>query len=82
MFVYVHVCMYVCINLLIQHKLNRYIFCCVEWTSLVFLDAACYPDVAFHIPTDGRDGSSSCYATALSVRTCKLKYEVNFVISA
>ena len=45
----------------------------------MFLDAACYPDVSFHIPTEGRDGSSSCYATSLSVMTCDLKYDVNFV---
>jgi len=57
------------------------IFCCVECTSLVFLDAACYPDVAFHSPTEGRDGSSSCCATALSVTTCELEYDVNFVTS-
>jgi hypothetical protein len=48
----------------------------------VFLGAACYPDVAFHSPTEGRDASSSCYATSLSVTTCKLKYDINFVTSA
>jgi hypothetical protein len=48
----------------------------------VFLDAACYHDVFFHSPTDGRDTSSSCSATSLSVTTCGLKYDVNFVASA
>jgi hypothetical protein len=47
----------------------------------VFLDAACYVDVFFHGPAEGREGSSSCYATALSVTTCDLKYDVNFVTS-
>jgi len=55
---------------------------CVEWTILVFLDAACYPDVSFHSPTDGRDAFSSCCATSLSVTTCEMKYDVNFVASA
>jgi len=44
----------------IQHKFNCHNCCCVEWSSLVFLDAACSPDVAFRSPTEGRDGSSSC----------------------
>ena len=48
----------------------------------MFLDAACNPDVAFHSPTGGRDGSSSCYATSLSVSTYDLKHEVNLVTSA
>ena len=65
-----------------QHKFNCDSCCCVEWTSLVFFDAACYPDVAFHTSTEGRDGSSSCYVTALSVTTCDLQYDVNFIASA
>jgi hypothetical protein len=48
----------------------------------VFLDAACYPDVAFHSPTEFRDGSSSCYATSLSVTKYELKYDINLVTSA
>ena len=47
----------------------------------MFLDAACYPDVAFHSPTEGRDVSNSCYATSISARTCALKYDVNFITS-
>jgi hypothetical protein len=47
----------------------------------VFFDAASYPDVAFHSPTEGRDGSSSCCANSLSVMTVDLKYDVNFVTS-
>jgi len=57
------VIIYKCRRLLftsIQHKFNCDICCCVEWNSLVFLDAACSPDVVFHSPTEGRDGSSSC----------------------
>ena len=65
-----------------QQKFNCNICCCVEWTSLMFLDAACYPDVAFHSPTEGRDFSSSCYATSLSVKKWELKYKVNFVTLA
>jgi hypothetical protein len=49
----------------IHHKLNCDICCCVEWISLVFLDAACYPDVYFHIHSGGRVDSSSCYATSM-----------------
>jgi hypothetical protein len=66
----------------IQHKFNFAICCLVEWTSIVSLDAACYPDVAFHNPTASRNCSSSCYATSLSLTTCNLKYDVNFVTSA
>jgi len=47
----------------------------------MLLDAACYPDVAFRIPTEGRDGSSSCYDSSLYVSTFDLKYDVNFVTS-
>jgi len=47
----------------------------------VFLDAACYLDVAFHSPNEGRDGSSSCYATSFSVSTYYLHYYGNFVTS-
>ena len=65
----------------IWNKFNCDVCCCVEWTSFVLLDAASYPDVAFHSPTDGRDGSSSCYATSHSVTKCELKYDVNFVTS-
>jgi len=65
----------------VQQKFNRDICCCVEWTSLVFLDAACYTDVAFHIPTEGRGGPSSCYATSLSVSNYDLQYDVHFVTS-
>ena len=54
---------------------------CVQSTSLVFLDAAFYADVAFHSP-EGRDDSSSCYITSLSITTCDLKCNVNFVVSA
>jgi hypothetical protein len=48
----------------------------------VFLDA-CYPGVAFHSPTEGRDGSSSCYATRTSLYVSKvdLKSVVKFVTS-
>jgi hypothetical protein len=49
----------------IQNKFNYAICCCVQWTSLVFLDAACYADVAFHSPAEGREASSSCYANSL-----------------
>jgi hypothetical protein len=48
----------------------------------VFLDAACYPVVTFRSPTDGRDPSSSCYASSLSVKMYDLIYDVNFVTSA
>ena len=48
----------------------------------MFFDAACYPDVAFRSATEGRDGSSSSYVTALSVTTCDLQYDVNFIVSA
>ena len=65
----------------IQHKFNFDICCCVQWISLVFLDAACFPDVAFHGPTEGRDVSSSCCATSLSEKTRELKYDVNFIAS-
>ena len=47
----------------------------------MFLDAACYPDVAFHSPTEGRDGSSSSYANSFNVPTVDVKYDVNFVTS-
>jgi len=66
----------------IQHKFNCDICCCAERTRLVFLDAACYPDLAFHSPTEGLDASNCCYATSLTVTTCELKYDVNFVTSA
>jgi len=65
----------------VQHKYNCDICCCVEWTSLVFLDAACYLDVAFHSPTEGRGGPSSCYVISLSVSNYDLQYDVNFVTS-
>ena len=48
----------------------------------MFLDSACYPDVAVHSPTEGRGGSSICYANSISVTTCDLKYDVNFVTLA
>jgi len=48
----------------------------------VFLDAACYPHVAFHGPIEGLDGSSICYATSVSITTYDLKYDVNLVMSA
>jgi hypothetical protein len=79
------VIMYMCqghLFISFHYRFNCAICCHVEWTSLVLLKAACYPDVAFHSPTEGRDVSSSCYATALSVTTCELKYDVNFVTSA
>jgi len=82
---YVHVIMYKCRSPLfksIQHKFNCDIRCCVECTNIVFLDASCYPDVGFHSYTEGRDTSSSRYATSLSVTTCELKYDVKFVTSA
>ena len=47
----------------------------------MFLDAACYPDVAFHSPTEGRDGSSISYANSFNVPTVDVKYDVNFVTS-
>jgi hypothetical protein len=47
----------------------------------VFLDATCYPDVAFHSPTEGHDDCSSCYATSLYVSTVDLNYDVKFVTS-
>jgi len=43
--------------------------------SLLFLDAACNPDVAFHNPIEGREGTSSCYTTSISVSIYDLKYE-------
>jgi len=45
----------------------------------MLFDAASYLYVAFHSPTAGRDGTSSCYATSFSVTTCELQYHVNFV---
>jgi hypothetical protein len=45
----------------------------------MFLDAANYTDVAFRSPHEGRDAASSFYATSLSVTTCALKYDVNFL---
>jgi len=66
----------------IHHKFKCDICCCVKWTSLVIFDAACYRDVDFHIPTEGRNCSSSCYATSLAVSTCDLQYDLNFVASA
>jgi hypothetical protein len=33
-------------------------------------------------PTEGHDASNSCYATSISVTTCELKYDVNFITSA
>ena len=48
----------------------------------MLLDAACYLDVIFHSYTEDRDVCSSCYTTSLSVSTCDLKYDVNFVTSA
>ena len=62
-----------------QHKFNCGICCFVQWTSLVFLDAACYPDVAVYIPNEGSDASNSCCANSLSVTTFDLKYDVTFV---
>jgi hypothetical protein len=62
-----------------QHKCNCVTCRCVKWTSLVFLDAVYYIDVAFHSPIEGRDASISCYATSHSVTTCELKYDVNFL---
>ena len=47
----------------------------------MLLDVACYPDVDFHSPIKGREGSSSCCSISLSVKTCELKYDVNFVTS-
>jgi len=47
----------------------------------VFLYNFCYPDVAFHSPTEGRNCISSCYATSLVVATYELQYDVNFVTS-
>jgi len=66
----------------VQHTFNCDSSCCVEWTSLVFFDAACCRDVNFHTPTEGRECSSSCHATSLSVTMCNLQYDVNFIVSA
>ena len=60
-----------------QHKFYCDISCCVEWTSLVFFDAACYPDVNFRSSNEVRDDYSSCYATSLNVSTFDLKYYAN-----
>jgi hypothetical protein len=48
----------------------------------VLLDAGCYPDVAFYSPAEGRDASSSCYITSLSVTNYDLQYFLNLVTSA
>ena len=47
----------------------------------MFLGAAYYPDVDYHVPTEGCDVSSSWYATSLSVMNYDLQYDVSFVTS-
>ena len=43
------------------------------------LDPACYTEVAFLSPTEGRGGPCSCYANSLCVSNYDLRYDVNFV---
>ena len=62
----------------VHHKVKCDACCCVQWPILrswMLLATVMWP-------TEGRDGSISCYATSLSVTTCNMQCDVNIVLSA